>query len=504
MRVRGAPLIGATAAYGLALALHADPSDMALRDGLRTVARHAPHCGQPALGSGSHQSGSDAASPFIARGRRVERGGRDRRRRRRDEPCDRRPVTAPCSSSVLAARGRNPVQILTHCNAGALATLGWGTATAPIYVAHSANAAVHVWVSETRPRMQGAKLTTWELRANQVPHTLIVDAAGAALMRQGRIDLVLVGADRVARNGDVCNKIGTYEKALAAQDNGVPMYVAVPSSTIDWTLADGSSIPIEERAPEEVLGSDAGDQRRACGNPRPEPGIRRDAGAPSHWPHHRARNLSRHGGRSGCDVSGASRMTKTHCAWTSIATAIAMNERGINRGKSGNVSARTAAGFLITPTGLPYESLLPADIVAITHEGAAIGPRLPSSEWRIHKDIYATRADAGAIVHAHSSFATSLACLGRDIPGVSLYGGGRRRQDIRCAPYATFGTQELSDSAIAALSDRRACLLANHGMIALGSSLDASLALAIEVEALAEQYWRALQIGAPTYCPTRK
>ncbi len=181
-----------------------------------------------------------------------------------------------------------------------------------------------------------------------------------------------------------------------------------------------------------------------------------------------------------------------------IATAIRMNDCGINRGKSGNVSARTGAGFLITPTGLAYESLSSKDIVAMTLAGEASGPRLPSSEWRFHRDIYASRADTDAIVHAHSSFATSLACLGRDIPAfhymIAVAGG----KDIRCAPYATFGTQELSDGALAALSGRRACLLANHGMIALGSSLAASLALAIEVEALAEQYWRALQIGAPS------
>src|SRR5438046_7760339 len=146
-----------------------------------------------------------------------------------------------------------PVQILTHCNAGALATVALGTATAPIYLAPDAGIPVHVWVSETRPRLQGAKLTAWELRAHGVPHTLIVDSAGAALMRQGRVDVVLVGADRVAVNGDVCNKIGTYEKALAAKDNGVPFYAAVPSTTIDWTLADGATIPIEQRDAQEVL-----------------------------------------------------------------------------------------------------------------------------------------------------------------------------------------------------------------------------------------------------------
>ena len=180
-----------------------------------------------------------------------------------------------------------------------------------------------------------------------------------------------------------------------------------------------------------------------------------------------------------------------------IATAIQMNERRINCGTSGNVSARTETGYLITPSGLPYESMRPEDIVAVTLGGAVTGPRLPSSEWRFHRDIYVDRPDAGAIVHAHSSFATSLACLGRGIPAfhymVAVAGG----KDIRCAPYATFGTQELSDGALVALSGRRACLLANHGMIAVDASLEAALALAIEVEALAEQYWRTLQIGAP-------
>jgi L-fuculose-phosphate aldolase len=180
-----------------------------------------------------------------------------------------------------------------------------------------------------------------------------------------------------------------------------------------------------------------------------------------------------------------------------IATAIQMNDRRINSGKSGNVSARTETGFLITPTGLPYESMRPEDIVAVTFGGVATGLRLPSSEWRFHRDIYIDRPDAGAIVHAHSPFATTLACLGRGIPAfhymVAMAGG----KDIRCAPYATFGTQELSDGALVALSGRRACLLANHGMIAVDVSLEAALALAIEVEALAEQYWRALQIGAP-------
>ena len=188
-----------------------------------------------------------------------------------------------------------------------------------------------------------------------------------------------------------------------------------------------------------------------------------------------------------------------------LATALAMNAAGINRGKSGNVSARwhDAAfdGFLITPTGVRYHQTAPEQIVAMTLGGEARGTLLPSSEWRFHRDIYGARADAQAIVHTHAPFATTLACLHRGIPAfhymVAVAGG----KDIRCAPYATFGTQALSDHAVAALAERRACLLANHGMIAIGTSLAQALALAVEVETLAEMYWRALQISEPVALP---
>jgi L-fuculose-phosphate aldolase len=180
-----------------------------------------------------------------------------------------------------------------------------------------------------------------------------------------------------------------------------------------------------------------------------------------------------------------------------IATALRMNELRINRGRSGNVSARAGDGFLVTPSGLSYEETRPEDIASVTFAGDASGPRQPSTEWRFHRDIYAARHDVGAIVHTHSTFATTLACLGRDIPAfhymVAVAGG----KDIRCASYATFGTQALSDHALVALEARKACLLANHGMIAVGASLAEALALAVEVEALAEQYWRTLQTGTP-------
>ena len=180
-----------------------------------------------------------------------------------------------------------------------------------------------------------------------------------------------------------------------------------------------------------------------------------------------------------------------------IATAREMNALGINRGKSGNVSARIDSGFLITPSALPYDETKPEDVVSVDFGGKATGRRKPSSEWRFHRDIYAARPEVRAIVHAHSPFATALACLDRGIPAfhymVAVAGGS----DIRCAPYSTFGTQALSDHAVAALAGRKACLLSHHGMIALGASLAAALALAVEVETLAEMYCRALSIGEP-------
>jgi methylthioribose-1-phosphate isomerase len=151
-----------------------------------------------------------------------------------------------------ARKADAPVDILTHCNAGWLATVDWGTALAPIYRAHDEGVPVHVWVDETRPRNQGSALTAWELGQHGVPHTVIVDNAGGHLMRRDRVDLCIVGSDRTAANGDVCNKIGTYLKALAAHDTGVPFYVALPSSTVDWSLATGDEIPIEEREGHEV------------------------------------------------------------------------------------------------------------------------------------------------------------------------------------------------------------------------------------------------------------
>ncbi|MBL0121535.1 MAG: L-fuculose-phosphate aldolase [Betaproteobacteria bacterium] len=180
-----------------------------------------------------------------------------------------------------------------------------------------------------------------------------------------------------------------------------------------------------------------------------------------------------------------------------VHTTLKMNALGINEGKSGNVSARVDAGFLVTPTGIPYEKTRREQIVAMRMDGTHEGDVLPSSEWRFHRDIYAARADVNAIVHTHAPFATTLACMDREIPSFHYMVAAAGGKNIRCAPYATFGTQELSDFAVAALCDRKACLLSHHGMIACGPDLEKTLALAVEVETLARMYWQALQIGEP-------
>ncbi|MGQ0657378.1 MAG: class II aldolase/adducin family protein [Chromatiales bacterium] len=187
-----------------------------------------------------------------------------------------------------------------------------------------------------------------------------------------------------------------------------------------------------------------------------------------------------------------------------VATARAINESGLNPGKAGNVSVRTRGGFLVTPTGISYARLQSAQVVPMDLDGRYEGRIKPSSEWRIHRDIYAHRAEADAIVHAHSPYATALACVRRDIPAfhymVAVAGG----DSIRCASYATFGTQKLSDYALAALAGRRACLLANHGLLAFGPDLGSALALAVEVEFLARQYCLSLLLGGPTCLDTKE
>ena len=253
MLVRGAPLIGAMAAYGVALAMRFDASDVALDRACERLIATRPTAinlrwacqemrkalvplSPSARASAAYARAGEIAEEDIAINQGIGRHG-----------------LALIEAIKARKKPGESVNVLTHCNAGWLATVDWGTATAPIYLAHDRGLNVHVWVDETRPRNQGASLTAWELAHHGVPHTVIPDNTGGHLMQHGMVDLVIVGTDRVTANGDVCNKIGTYLKALAAQDNGVPFYVALPSPTIDFSVGDGVlEIPIEQRGADEV------------------------------------------------------------------------------------------------------------------------------------------------------------------------------------------------------------------------------------------------------------
>ncbi|MCX7896378.1 MAG: S-methyl-5-thioribose-1-phosphate isomerase [Rhodocyclaceae bacterium] len=245
MEVRGAPLIGATAAFGVALGL---AEGKPLAECLRTLAATRPTAVNLHWALTRMENAVSGLAPEAARAAAWAQARAIAEEDRRANA-----VIARHGLEILLRQARGlgrPLSIMTHCNAGWLATVAHGTALAPIYAAHAKGVQVHVWVSETRPRCQGL-LTAWELAQSQVPHTLIADNAAGLLMMQGRVDLVLVGADRIAANGDVANKIGTYLKALAAAAHGVPFYVAAPTSTIDFSCAHGRAIPIEERGAEE-------------------------------------------------------------------------------------------------------------------------------------------------------------------------------------------------------------------------------------------------------------
>jgi methylthioribose-1-phosphate isomerase len=250
MVVRGAPLIGATAAYGVALALRADSSDSHFDKACEVLRGTRP----TAINLAWALARMRRSLAGVAPAERCEAAYREAARIC-DEDVEQCRAIGSHGLEILRAlseRSARPLHVLTHCNAGWLACVDWGTALAPIYMAHDAGIPIHVWVDETRPRNQGAALTAFELGAHGVPHTVIADNLGGHLMQRGEVQAVIVGSDRTTASGDVCNKVGTYLKALAARDNQIPFYAALPSSSIDWSLDQGREIPIEERSPREL------------------------------------------------------------------------------------------------------------------------------------------------------------------------------------------------------------------------------------------------------------
>ncbi len=251
MWVRGAPLIGAVGAYGLAMALDRDAGDDSLARAFAALDAARP----TAVNLRWALSRVRARVAPLAPSARADAAWDEADRIAAEDVAINHAIGVHGLALLREAASRNGgrVSVMTHCNTGALATLGYGTATAPLFLAHAEGIDLEVLVSETRPRMQGAKLTAWEMAQRGIAHTVFVDGASGALLRAGGVDLVIVGADRVTRNGDVCNKIGTYDKALAARDNGVPFYVALPSPSFDASLARGDDTPIEHRAASEVM-----------------------------------------------------------------------------------------------------------------------------------------------------------------------------------------------------------------------------------------------------------
>ena len=499
MQVRGAPLIGAVGAFGLAFAVRDEAFDDALERAVRWLVQARPTAVNLRWAVERVAGAIRALSPSA----RAEAAWAEAVRIAEEDAAANKRIgehgAALLEPLIARLQGTRPLQLLTHCNAGRLATVAHGTALAPVYELHRRGVPLHVWVDETRPRNQGAALTAWELAQAGIPHTVIADNAGGLLMQRGAVDAVLVGCDRVAANGDVANKIGTYLKALAAHAHGIPFYVLGPRSSIDSQTPDGASIVIEERDGREVTHAVG---RRADGL-IDEVQLVPDGATVAN---------------PGFDITPARYVTalvteqgvRTLDPEYAIRVAIVDGARrlrplALSAGTSGNLSHRWTRdgvpGMLITPSAVPYEQMTPEMVVWMPLDESRVVQGRPSSEWRMHRDILVARPEVNAVVHAHPPHATALAVLPeiqRDgIPAfhymIAVAGG----DNIRCAPYATFGTQALSDHAVTALQDRRACLLANHGILALGGDVNEALALAVEVETLAQMYAQARTLGTP-------
>jgi len=499
MQVRGAPLIGAVGAFGLAFAVRDEAVDDALGQAVDWLVAARPTAVNLRWAVERVAGAIRALSPSA----RAEAAWAEAVRIAEEDAAANKRIgehgAALLEPLIARRQGTRPLQLLTHCNAGRLATVAHGTALAPVYELHRRGVPLHVWVDETRPRNQGAALTAWELAQAGIPHTVIADNAGGLLMQRGAVDAVLVGCDRVAANGDVANKIGTYLKALAAHDHGIPFYVLGPRSSIDPHTPDGASIVIEERDGREVTHAVG---RRADGL-IDEVQLVPDGAAVANpgfdiTPARYVTALVTEQGVRALDPEDAIRVAI-------VDGARRLRPLALSVGTSGNLSHRWTRdgvpGMLITPSAVPYEQMTPEMVVWMPLDESRVVQGRPSSEWRMHRDILVARPEVSAVVHAHPPHATALAVLPeiqRDgIPAfhymIAVAGG----DDIRCAPYATFGTQALSDHAVTALQDRRACLLANHGILALGGDVNEALALAVEVETLAQMYAQARTLGTP-------
>ena len=424
LAVRGAPAIGIAAAYGLALA-----DDRSLAAALLRSTR--PTAVNLAWAIEQVEGADDVAAAAEALLRDQEDACRQ---------------MAAHGATLFGPGDR----ALTHCNTGGLACCGVGTALGVLRAAHQGGRLDHVWVGETRPLLQGARLTAYELAKAAVPHSVIADSAAGSLMARGEVERIVVGADRIAANGDVANKIGTYPLAVLAARHGIPFYVAAPVSTLDPHTPDGVAIPIEERDPAEITGASPAFNPAFDVTPAElVSAIITEAGVLD--PRFAARKL---------DL---------------LETARRLPQLGLVAGTEGNASVRDDAVVHITPSALPYEAMSAGDLVTLSLDGDAVGggAGAPSSEWRVHLAIYDARSDVRAIVHTHSPAATAWSRHGRPLG------------EILTAAFSETGTAALADNAVEALGDRDAVLLADHGVVAVGTTLAEALATARRLEHVA-------------------
>lgn len=401
--------------------------------------------------------------------------------------------------------------MLTHCNAGALATSMYGTALAPAYILQERHHSVAVYSDETRPLLQGARLTAWELSQSGIPVTSICDNMAGVVMAQGKVQAVIVGADRIAANGDTANKIGTYTVAILAKEHNIPFYVAAPMSTVDFGLDDGTQIPIEQRNESEIRqfhGRQTVPDGAAVFNPAfdvtPEryiTAIITEKGIA--FPPFQQNLAALRDGNSAlqCDARTLQQQVVT--------AAQNMARDGLSSGSFGNVSAVDRAHDLlaITPSGVLYDSMQPEDICLLHLDGSAVAGvqnrYKPSSELPLHCAVYAQRLDCNAIVHTHAAYCTAYASSGQALGAVISELGMITRDVVPLVPYCAPGSTALAAQTAEALADANGCLLANHGAVTTADTMERAYLLAQILEDGARAACLAAQIGQVQQIPAQ-
>ena len=399
--------------------------------------------------------------------------------------------------------------MLTHCNAGALATSMYGTALAPAYIMQQRQNKIAVYSDETRPLLQGARLTAWELSQSGIPVTTICDNMAGVVMAQKKVQAVIVGADRIASNGDTANKIGTYTVAILAKEHGIPFYVAAPLSTVDFAITDGTQIPIEQRKEEEIRQfnnrqtvPDTAEVFNPAFDVTPEKyitAIITEKGV-AFPPFQQNLEALRKGEPAlQCDAR-ALQMQVVHAAKS-------MAKDGLSSGSFGNVSAvdREHNLLAITPSGVLYDTMQPEDICLLHLDGSAVkgvtNQYKPSSELPMHCAVYAARPDCNAIMHTHSAYCTAYASTGKTLGPIIGEMGMLAPGDIPLVAYQQPGSRALADKTAEALKEANGCLLANHGAVTASDTMERAYLLAQILEDGARAAVLAAQLGTVQEIP---